>query len=257
MNRIDRLFSNKPTAVLSVFMTAGFPLLEDTTTVIRELASNGVDLIEIGMPFSDPLADGPVLQDCNQKALENGMSIETLFEQLSNIREMVDIPLILMGYLNPVLNYGIEQFCKKASETGMDGVILPDLPLEEYDARYKKIFEKYGLHMIFLITPQTTSERIYRIANLSRGFLYMVSAASTTGVKKGIRKEQLEYFKRISEMKLSLPRLIGFGISSGGSFRQACQYANGAIIGSAFMKSLSGKESLAEKISDFVKGLEL
>ena len=162
-----------------------------------------------------------------------------------------------MGYLNPVLNYGIEQFCKKASETGMDGVILPDLPLEEYDARYKGIFEKYGLHMIFLITPQTTSERIYRIANLSKGFLYMVSAASTTGVKQGIRKEQLEYFKRISEMKLSLPRLIGFGISSGGSFRQACRYANGAIIGSAFMKSLSGKGSLAEKVSDFAKGLEL
>lgn len=257
MNRIDKLFRSKPSGVLSVFMTAGFPALEDTRTVIRELASCGVDLVEIGMPFSDPLADGPVLQDCNQKALDNGMSLEILFEQIGNIRETVDIPLILMGYLNPVLNYGIEKFCKKASETGIDGVILPDLPVEEYNARHRVIFEKYGLHMIFLITPQTTGERIRRIENLSRGFLYMVSAASTTGAKQGFRPEQIDYFKRIREMELSLPRLIGFGISSGETFRQACNYANGAIIGSAFMKSLSGEGSLAEKVSAFVKGLEL
>ncbi|MFC2114873.1 tryptophan synthase subunit alpha [Bacteroidota bacterium] len=257
MNRIDTLFTNKPTGVLSVYMTAGYPLLDDTVKVIHELAACGVDLVEIGMPFSDPLADGPVLQKCNQRALDNGMSLEILFEQISDIREKVDIPLILMGYLNPVLNYGLEKFCKKASDVGMDGVILPDLPLEEYEVRYRGIFEKYGLYMIFLITPQTSDERILQITNLSKGFLYMVSAASTTGIKQGIQAEQLDYYRRISDMDLPLPRLIGFGISSGESFRQACQHANGAIIGSAFMKYLSDEGNLPEKISVFIKGLEL
>jgi tryptophan synthase alpha chain len=257
MNRIDTLFALKSTGILSVYMTAGFPGLEDTVPVIRELSSCGVDLVEIGMPFSDPLADGPVLQVCNQKALENGMSLKLLFQQIGNIRETVDIPLILMGYLNPVLSYGFEKFCRQASAAGMDGLILPDLPVDEYEEGYRKNCEKYGLHMIFLITPQTGEERIRRIARLGSGFLYMVSAASTTGVKEGFRPGQLEYFKRISEMNLPLPRLIGFGISSGETFRQACRYANGAIIGSAFMKSLSGESSLGEKISAFVKGLEL
>jgi tryptophan synthase alpha chain len=257
MNRIDKLFERKSSGILSVYMTAGYPNLKDTSIVIRELASNGVDLIEIGMPFSDPLADGPVLQECNQKALDNGMSLDVLFGQIEDIRESVDIPLILMGYLNPVLNYGFDRFCEKASSLGIDGMILPDLPLDEYEAGYKEICIKYGLHIIFLITPQTSKERIYRIASLSKGFLYMVSAASTTGVKSGFQPEQIEYFKRISEMQLPLPRLIGFGISSEQTFRQACRYANGAIIGSAFMKKLSGEGSLPQKISDFVKGLGL
>lgn len=257
MNRIDKLFKRKSSGILSVYMTAGYPDLEDTAIVIRELASNGVDLIEIGMPFSDPLADGQVLQECNQKALDNGMSLDVLFGQIEDIRESVDIPLILMGYLNPVLNYGFERFCRKASSLGIDGMILPDLPLDEYEAGYMEICINHGLHMVFLITPQTSEERIYRIASLSKGFLYMVSAASTTGVKSGFRPEQIEYFKRISEMQLPMPRLIGFGISSEQTFRQACRYANGAIIGSAFMKSLSGEGSLPQKISDFVKGLGL
>ncbi len=255
MNRLDLLFKNKPKNVLSVYMTAGYPALEDTTAIIRELVSAGADLIEIGMPFSDPLADGPLLQLCNQQALVNGMSLELLFRQIANIRETVKIPLVLMGYLNPVLNYGFEQFCRKAEEVGIDGLILPDLPVDEYDSSYRNICEIHGLHMIFLITPQTTEGRIRRIAGLSRGFLYMVSAASTTGTREGFLPEQLEYFKRISGMKLPVPRLIGFGISSGETFHEACKHANGAIIGSAFMKSLSEEGSLPEKISAFKKGL--
>jgi tryptophan synthase alpha chain len=257
MNRIDALFKSKPEKVLSVYMTAGYPELDDTTAVIHELVNSGVDLIEIGMPFSDPLADGPVLQDCNQRSLVNGMSLELLFRQISGIRSNVKIPLILMGYLNPVLNYGFEQFCSKASECGVDGLILPDLPPDEYEKDYLEICRQNGLHMIFLITPQTDDQRVHRIASLSGGFLYMVSSASTTGVKKGFQPGQIDYFKRISEMNLKLPRLIGFGISSAGTFREACQYANGAIIGSAFMKSLGGSGSLEEKISAFIKSLEL
>jgi tryptophan synthase alpha chain len=253
MNRIDSLFENKSSGILSVYFTAGYPGLDDTVSVIRELASNGVDLIEIGMPFSDPLADGPVLQECNQKALDNGMSLKILFEQIGTIRGTTDIPLILMGYLNPVMNYGFERFCQTASAAGIDGMILPDLPLDEYNIRYREKCEKYGLHMIFLITPQTTEERIMQIASLSKGFIYMVSSASTTGAKQGFQPEQIEYFKKIAKMDISLPRLIGFGISSGETFRQACQHANGAIIGSAFMQSLSAEGSLDGKISEFVQ----
>ncbi|HEC42403.1 MAG TPA: tryptophan synthase subunit alpha [Bacteroides sp.] len=257
MNRIDTLFEKKPSGILSVYMTAGYPELNDTTTLLNELSAKGADLIEIGMPFSDPLADGPLLQECNQKALDNGMSLEILFEQITNIRETVDIPLILMGYLNPVLNYGFEKFCQKAAETGIDGLILPDLPSDEYSVKYSGICEKYGLYMIFLITPQTSDERIREISGLSRGFIYMVSSASTTGAKEGFQQEQLDYFRRISEMDLSLPRLIGFGISSAETFRQAGEFANGAIIGSAFMKSISGEGSLPDKISNFIGKLEL
>jgi tryptophan synthase alpha chain len=252
MNRIDELFNQKPSGILSVYMTAGYPELNDTAKVVQELASGGADLIEIGMPFSDPLADGPLLQECNQKALENGMSISTLFEQIGNIRETVNIPLILMGYLNPVLNYGFEEFCSRAAETGIDGLILPDLPVDEYEHGYKAICEKYGLNMIFLITPQTSQERIQRIDTLSQGFIYMVSAAATTGARQGFQPEQLSYFKRISEMKLSTPTLIGFGISTAETFIEACNYARGAIIGSAFMKTLSGEGSIAEKVSAFM-----
>ncbi len=257
MNRIEALFKNKSSGVLSVYVTAGYPELEDTTTVIRELASGGVDMIEIGMPFSDPLADGPVLQACNQQALDNGMSLEILFSQLEGIRDSMSIPLILMGYLNPVLNYGFNEFCRRTVECGIDGLILPDLPVDEYEKEYRETCEKHGLYMVFLITPQTSEERVRRIAGLSRGFLYMVSAASTTGAKQGFLPEQIEYFKRISGMQLRIPRLIGFGISSRETFRQACRYAGGAIIGSAFMKSLSGKGNLSDRISGFLKGLGL
>jgi tryptophan synthase alpha chain len=256
MNRIDNMFREKKGGVLSVYLTAGYPELEDTVPAIRALEKAGVDMIEIGMPFSDPLADGPVLQECNQKALGNGMSLEILFKQLTDIRKEVSIPLILMGYLNPVLNCGMKAFCKKAVETGMDGVILPDLPVEEFEKHYSDFFTESGLHMIFLVTPQTPRERLIKIAGASGGFLYMVSAASTTGVKKGFHQEQLAYFRRVGEMQLGIPRMIGFGISSREDFTAACEYADGAIIGSAFMKSLSTGGSLEENISSFVGSIK-
>ncbi len=252
MNRIDRLFRSRDTGILSVYLTAGYPGLDDTTVVIRELVQNGVDMIEIGMPFSDPLADGPLLQVCNQQALENGMTLNRLFEQLRSIRDTVDIPLLLMGYLNPVLNLGVEKFCRKASAVGMDGIILPDLPVKEYTEHYRQYFLDHGLHMIFLISPQTSEARIREIEHLGSGFIYMVSSASTTGVKDGFQTEQIEYFGRIRAMNLKLPQMIGFGISTRETYEQACQYASGAIIGSAFMKSLMGEGSIGEKAGSFI-----
>jgi tryptophan synthase alpha chain len=252
MNRIDRLFKEKNSGILSVYLTAGFPELDDTITVIKALAQNGVEMIEIGMPFSDPLADGPLLQVCNQQALDNGMTLKRLFEQLASIRETVHIPLLLMGYLNPVLNYGVERFCRHACSLGIDGIILPDLPIREYTGHYGKHFEASGLHMVFLISPQTSEARIKEIDQLGRGFIYMVSSASTTGVKNGFQPDQINYFKRIRGMELKHPRLIGFGISTRETYRQACQYASGAIIGSAFMKSLMGAGSIPDKVSSFI-----
>jgi tryptophan synthase alpha chain len=236
-------------------MTAGYPQLDDTLTIIKELERNGADLVEIGMPFSDPLADGPLLQQCNQQALYNGMGLEVLFNQLQNIRKEVRLPLILMGYLNPVLNYGFGKFCEKASSIGIDGLILPDLPIEEYIRDYRETCEKQGLHMVFLITPQTSNERILMIDELSRGFIYLVSAASTTGARDGFLPEQVEYFRRISEMKLESPTLIGFGISNHATFSEACSHANGAIIGSAFMKSLAGEGDISGKVKAFTSSI--
>lgn len=252
MNRINELFKRKSSGILSVYMTAGYPDRDDTATVIQELASSGADLIEIGMPFSDPLADGPLLQKCNQKSLNNGMSLTTLFEQIGDIRQTVNIPLILMGYLNPVLNYGFEEFCSKAAACGIDGMILPDLPIDEFEENYRSICEKYALHMIFLVTPQTSEERIREIDRQSHGFIYMVSAAATTGARQGFQPEQISYFKRVSEMNLSNPRLIGFGISSAETFSEACRYSSGAIIGSAFMRILSGEGRISDKVSAFI-----
>ena len=252
MNRIDRLFRERDSGILSVYFTAGFPDLEDTSMVIRELDRNGVDMIEIGMPFSDPMADGPLLQVCNQQALENGMTLKHLFEQLKTIRETVDIPLLLMGYLNPVLNHGMDKFCRHASDVGIDGVILPDLPVREYRNHYQEHFRKHGLHMIFLISPQTSEARIREIGSMGKGFIYMVSSASTTGVKNGFQAEQISYFERIRGMGLEQPRLIGFGISSRETYDQACRYAAGAIIGSAFMKSLMAEGTIPDKVSRFI-----
>jgi len=252
MNRIDRLFQTRKSGILSVYLTAGYPELNDTQEVILELAQNGVDMIEIGMPFSDPLADGPLLQVCNQQSLNNGMTLNHLFEQLGSIREKVDIPLLLMGYLNPVLNYGMDNFCRKARDIGMDGIILPDLPLMEYTTHYEKHFRENDLHMIFLISPQTSEERIRKIDRLGSGFIYMVSSASTTGVKSGFQPEQAKYFERINAMDLKLPKLIGFGISTRETYKQASQYASGAIIGSAFMKSLMGEGAISDNVSTFV-----
>ena len=253
MNRIDQLFSQKKNNILSVYFTAGFPERDDTVAIINELEACGVDLIEIGMPFSDPLADGPVIQKSSQAALQNGMSIKLLFEQLSGIRKKVNIPLILMGYINPVLRYGVERFCQQAAETGIDGIILPDLPLYEYNVLYRKYFEVNGLHNILLITPQTSDERVKAIDQDGSGFIYMVSSSATTGAKSEIAAGQEQYFKRIAALPLTKPKLIGFGISSHETFTKACRYAHGAIIGSAFIRALEGEGSLKERIRGFVK----
>jgi tryptophan synthase alpha chain len=256
MNRINKLFSEKKKDILSIYFTAGFPDLNDTETIINELQRNRVDMIEIGIPFSDPLADGPTIQKSSEIALENGMSIKLLFEQLKNIRKNVpETVLILMGYLNPVLQYEVEQFCKDASIIGIDGVIIPDLPMQEYMDEYRPVFEKYNLKNIFLITPQTSETRIKLIDENSDGFIYTVSSASTTGGINAIGTDQGKYFKRIHEMKLINPTMIGFGISDNKTFSKACEYANGAIIGSAFIKAIDKSVDLKKDVKEFVDGI--
>ncbi len=240
INRIQQKLQEKA-KVLSIYFTAGYPELNDTVNIIVQLADQGVDMIEIGLPFSDPLADGPTIQASSTAALQNGMYTELLFQQLEGIREKVNIPLIIMGYFNPVLQYGVEAFCKRCHEVGVDGLILPDLPLDVFLEEYKEIFDSYGLLNTFLITPQTSEERIRQIDEVSNGFIYMVSSASTTGAKTGFGQEQSDYFQRIARMDLKNPCIVGFGVSNAQTFEQATQYAKGAIIGSAFIKSLSEK----------------
>lgn len=257
-NRINQLFETKKENILSVYFTAGFPNLNDTAAIIQQLEKNGVDLIEIGIPFSDPTADGPTIQHSSEKALKNGMSLKLLFEQLATIRKTVKIPLILMGYFNPVLQYGIENFCAKCNEIGIDGTILPDLPLDEFEQHYKDAFVENNLHNILLITPQTSEKRIRQIDEASDGFIYMVSSASTTGAGKKVEDFHQDYFERIQQMNLKNPRLIGFGISDYDTFTNACKFASGAIIGSAFVKAIDQKEgTLKEKIASFVKGIKM
>tara|TARA_R110002020_G_scaffold445961_1_gene658044 strand:- start:128388 stop:129152 length:765 start_codon:yes stop_codon:yes gene_type:complete len=240
MNRIHTKLA-EPKKLLSIYFTAGFPALEDTVKIIRDLESNGVDMIEIGLPFSDPLADGPTIQESSTQALKNGMGTALLFEQLKDIRDTVAIPLILMGYFNPVLQYGVEAFCKKCAEVGIDGLILPDLPLDVYQEKYAHIFQRYGLINIFLITPQTSDERVQQIDAASNGFIYMVSSASVTGSSKGFGNAQEAYFERIAAMGLKNPQVVGFGIHNAETFEQATKTAQGAIIGSAFIKELERK----------------
>ena len=250
MNRINIKLA-EPKKLLSIYFTAGYPELHDTVKIIEALEEHGVDMIEIGLPFSDPLADGPTIQQSSTTALKNGMTTELLFEQLKGIRKRVSIPLIIMGYFNPILQFGVERFCKKCQEIGIDGLILPDLPLAEYQKAYAKIFASYGLINIFLITPQTSEARIREIDDASTGFIYMVSSASTTGAKQGFEKEQQEYFERIDSLELSNPQIVGFGISNAETFNQATTFAKGAIIGSAFIKEL--KKTGAKGIEDFIK----
>jgi tryptophan synthase alpha chain len=252
MNRINqKLQENKK--LLSIYFTAGYPSLNDTLTTIQNLEHSGVDMIEIGLPFSDPLADGPTIQESSTKALKNGMTTETLFNQLKDVRKTVSIPLIIMGYFNPMLQYGVEAFCKKCQEIGIDGLIIPDLPVDVYHDQYKATFEKYGLINVFLITPQTSVERINFIDSVSNGFIYMVSSASVTGSQSGFGDEQTAYFKRIADMNLKNPQVIGFGISDNETFTQATKYAKGAIIGSAFIKYLT--KNGIETIPHFVKNI--
>ncbi|MDF0708208.1 tryptophan synthase subunit alpha [Flagellimonas okinawensis] len=249
MNRIkQKLKEDKK--ILSIYFSAGYPNLEDTVQIIQELEKNGVDLIEIGLPFSDPLADGPTIQESSTIALKNGMNTALLFQQLRDIRKSVSIPLILMGYFNPVLQYGVAEFCAKCEEIGIDGLILPDLPLDVYKQEYETIFKKHGLINVFLITPQTSDERINAIDKASDGFIYMVSSASTTGAKQGFGIEQSDYFERIAQMDLDNPQIVGFGISNSETFEQATQKAKGAIIGSAFIKHLTANG--VHGIADFV-----
>ncbi len=254
MNRIDQVFRNNRD-ILNVYFTAGFPDLDDTVRIAKSLESAGADMLEIGMPFSDPVADGPTIQESSQKALENGMTIQKLFDQLRDLRKEVSIPVLLMGYVNPVIQYGIENFCEKCAEVGIDGIIIPDLPMSEYLENYSSVFQANGIHNIFLISPNTSVERIREIDEKSGGFIYVVSSSSITGAKQGVQDGQVEYYKRIQSMQLTTPRLIGFGISDKETFKNACSYANGAIIGSAFIRQL--KEDASDSgIKSFVRNIK-
>lgn len=259
MNRIKKSFSDKKKNIVSVYFTAGFPQLNDTNTILDALQKHGADLIEIGMPYSDPLADGPVIQRSSMKALQNGMSIKLLFEQLNKLpgnspSGVRGTPLILMGYLNPVLQYGIEKFCCDAHDVGIDGLILPDLPLHEYETGYKKLFKKYRLDFIFLVTPETSEKRIRKIDALSKGFIYAVSSSSITGTDKNLNAQQ-EYFQRLEDMKLKNPIMIGFGIKDNETFTQACKHAAGAIIGTAYIKAIETSDNIETSTRKFINAI--
>lgn len=257
MNRIDQLFAKKKKEVLSVYFTAGYPDLKDTVPVLQSLERNGVDLVEIGIPFSDPMADGPVIQASGTQALKNGMSLRELFRQLSNVRQSVSMPLVLMGYLNPIMQFGFEHFCAEANRCGVDGVIIPDLPFADYLKDYKPIAEKHGIHMIMLITPETSEERIRLIDENTSGFIYMVSSASVTGAKSVFGDENLQYFRRVNSMNLKNPRLIGFGISNKMTFDAACESASGAIIGSKFVSLLGSEKSIEAAVDKLMEAIRL
>lgn len=254
MNRIDKLFSTKRKNILNVYCTAGYPRLNSMMEVMEALQDNGADIIEIGMPYSDPLADGPVIQQSNMVALENGMSIPVLLAQLKDIRETIHLPILLMGYMNPVLQYGFEKFCAAAASVGVDGIIFPDLPMHEFETEYKAIFERCQLHFIFLVTPETSAERIRKIDGLGTGFIYAVSSSSTTGTGKAIG-EQGAYFKKLQDMRLTNPVLVGFGIKDKDSFLAAAQYSNGAIIGSAYINALKNSADIAQTTKDFLNAI--
>jgi tryptophan synthase alpha chain len=261
MNRLDKLFTAKKTNVLNVYCTAGYPQLNSTIEVIQALQNNGADIIELGMPYSDPLADGEVIQQSSAKALQNGMTIEVLFQQLHNLRKSPSsggvgeaLPVILMGYMNPILQFGLEKFCATAKEVGIDGMILPDLPMYEFETMYKPLFKKNNLKFIFLVTPETSEERIRKIDNLSSGFLYAVSSSSTTGNNKAI-EDQESYFKKLQQMNLKNPILVGFGIKDKHTFTAACKYTNGAIIGSAYIKALENSKDINQTTKEFLNGV--
>jgi len=251
MNSVLELFKKKEQQLLSIYFTCGYPKLDDTTKVISALENNGVDFIEVGLPYSDPLADGPTIQESSQIALENGINLDIVFNQLMTIKETNKTPLVLMGYLNQMLKYGEDKFCKKVVECGIDTLILPDLPMVEFENHYKQLFDKYGLTNVFLITPNTEEERIRKIDLYTESFIYVVASSSITGAKGEISSAQLAYFERIKNMNLKSKLIIGFGISDKETFNTACAYANGAIIGSAFIKDI-GKNGIA-KIADFIK----
>jgi tryptophan synthase alpha chain len=255
MNRIDNLFSIKKKEILSIYFTAGYPILNSVEKIILTIEKNGADMIEIGVPYSDPLADGPVIQETSRIAIENGMTINNLFLQLQDIRKKVSIPLLLMGYLNPVMQYGFQRFCQSAADAGIDGLIIPDLPIHEYEREYMKIVTGNNLKFIFLVTPDTSEERIRMIDSLSTGFIYMVSSASTTGKTMSFNESQISYFKRIAAMNLKNPALAGFGIYNRETKEQVFGYVNGAIVGTAYLRSLQSSDSIEESTARFLGSL--
>lgn len=256
MNKIKELFEKKSKNIFSIYFTAGYPKLNDTGKIIKELEKNGVDLIEVGIPFSDPMADGPTIQASGTQALKNGMTLKLLFEQIKQVRNEVQLPLILMGYLNPIMQYGFKEFCKKCKEVGVSGAIIPDLPFNDYIKEYKPIADNYDIKIIMLITPETSKERIRLIDNHTDGFIYMVSSASTTGAQKSFDAKKQEYFKKINSMNLKNPRLIGFGISNKETWEAAQNNANGAIIGSKFITLLKETDSIENAVQKLKESLE-
>jgi tryptophan synthase alpha chain len=254
-NRINRLFEQKKENVLSVYFTAGFPKLEDTLPTLECLQANGVDLVEVGVPFSDPMADGIVIQNSNHQALQNGMSIRKLFEQLTGVRAKIHIPLVMMGYLNPIMQFGFEAFCKECHRVGVDGMIVPDLPMSDFLSEYKDIAAHYGLEFIFLITPETSEERIRQIDGHTNGFIYMVSSAAVTGTQSSF-DNKVDYFNRINSMNLKNPRLVGFGISNKSTRDMVNRYSSGAIIGSAFIKVLQETQDVEKGVKLLLENLE-
>jgi tryptophan synthase alpha chain len=256
MNRIHKLFQDRPNNILSIFYTAGYPKLDDTAAIARALQTAGADIIEIGIPFSDPVADGPTIQASNKVALDNGMNVKLLLQQVKEIRKDVDLPIILMGYLNPVLQYGIEKFVKEAAAIGVDGLILPDMPMDVYQHEYKDLFEKAGLTNTFLISPTTSEDRIRKIDAITNGFIYAVSASSTTGAKGGFADQQIDYFKRLKSLGLKNQYLIGFGISNKETFVTVSSYCAGAIVGSAFINLLKESKDIPTDVNKFVKSIK-
>ena len=254
MSRIKQLFTRKNSKILSVYCTAGYPDLNSTLEVMIALQESGIDMIELGMPYSDPLADGPVIQKSSGKAIHNGMSIQKLFEQLQDFRKRIHIPVLLMGYMNPILQFGFDKFCERSAGLGIDGLIIPDLPIFEYESQYRKIVLEHGLDFVFLITPETSEERIRKLDELSTGFVYAVSSSSTTGNNKDFDTVQ-QYLQRIQKLKLKNPVMVGFGIKDKSSFESACLYAKGAIIGTAFIKSLEENKKVDEQVHAFVKSI--
>jgi len=254
MSRLKRIFQNKSKQVLNVYCTAGYPTLESTISVMKALQNNGADIIELGMPYSDPLADGAVIQASSSKALANGMSIETLFNQLKDFRKEITLPVVLMGYMNPVLQYGFEKFCEDAALVGIDGLILPDLPEYEFETEYGAIIKKYGLDFIFLVTPETSEERVRKLDSLTSGFLYAVSSSATTGSNTNFDVVE-KYLQRLQSYQLKNPVLVGFGIKDKQTFEAASKYANGAIIGSAYIKALEGSTNVEQTTKDFLSSI--
>ena len=253
MNSIAKLLEQKPSDNLSIYFTSGFPQLNDTGKIIKHLDESGIDFIEVGLPYSDPLADGPTIQDSSTIALKNGINLDIVFDQLMEIKDSNTTPLVIMGYLNQVLKYGERKFCEKVVACGIDTVILPDLPMVEFENHYKALFDAYGINNVFLITPNTSEERIRKIDQYTKSFIYMVASSAITGAKGEISKEQIAYFERIKAMNLKSKLIIGFGISNHPTFAKACDYANGAIIGSAFIKSL--QQNGVDSISGFIKDI--